>query len=81
MATRSKKVSLTTEHECAGQTAICEKLAESNTRLGWGFCIRPGAGRAGTYVQIATVKLDPGIRGRPKAVFATYCPFCGKKLV
>ena len=32
-------------------------------------------------VLIETEKVDSKTRGRPKTVVATFCPFCGKKLV
>lgn len=29
--------------------------------------------------MVATCKRDPSKRGKAKAMFATYCPFCGAK--
>lgn len=32
-----------------------------------------------TCVCVSTIKDDPRKRGKPKRVFAIYCPFCGEK--
>lgn len=64
------------DHSCF--TKADEKLAPKNTRLGYMFGISPT--NAGTFLRIATEKVDPSKRGRPINMAAIYCPFCGKKL-
>lgn len=63
-------------HPCFDQADA--KLADRNTRLSYMFGISPTG--AGTFLRIATEKVDTSKRGKPVNMAATYCPFCGKKL-
>jgi hypothetical protein len=51
------------------------KLAEHNTIINSTFWV--SAGPISPFVE--TRKLDTSKRGKPKAVFATFCPFCGEE--
>lgn len=35
--------------------------------------------RTGSRIVVATDKVDPGVRGNPVVLMATFCPFCGVK--
>lgn len=55
---------------CSCVAKINEKLREHNTMLVSTLFGHP-------RVLIDTCKLREGIRGKPKAVLASFCPFCG----
>lgn len=57
---------------CKCIATVNKKLAEHNTQIEV-----PIIGPNRPFV--ATVKINYMKRGRPKMMFATYCPFCGKK--
>jgi hypothetical protein len=38
------------------------------------------SGKKQTLLEVATARIDGGKRKPATHVFATYCPFCGKKL-
>lgn len=48
-------------------------LAQHNTRLDFNY-MNEGD------IFIKTIKVNEGKRGRPAAMLATYCPFCGVKI-
>lgn len=50
-------------------------LAEHNTQLVTTLLGNP------PRVVICTSKVDDRVRGRPKAVLANFCPFCGEACV
>jgi hypothetical protein len=50
-------------------------LAEHNTAILEPFWTL--SGKITPFVE--TTKLDISKRGKPKKIFATYCPFCGEK--
>lgn len=70
--------------QCKCAELADKKLALYNTRLSYMFGIFQrdnNGGQMVTTLQVATVKVDPRLRGNPRAVGATFCPFCGKKVM
>jgi hypothetical protein len=68
---------------CVCADLVDKKLAPRNTRLSYMFGIMPlgkHQARALVAVQITTVKIDEKKRGKPVAVAAQFCPFCGVAL-
>jgi hypothetical protein len=63
-------------HDCVQR--LNEHLAEFNTQIAPVFAL--GASSLSEYLQIATTKIDCGKRGKPRSMFASYCPFCGISL-
>ena len=55
-------------------------LAEFNTELDLVHSINFTNGSSRDWIQLATRKIDSKKRGKPKAVVASYCPSCGRKL-
>ena len=51
-------------------------LAERNTKLSQAFNL---SGSSNPLLMIKTEKLDDSKRQKPANMFASYCPFCGKK--
>jgi hypothetical protein len=64
------------QHKCLIEAD--KKLAEKNTRLSWMFGV--SSTNMGSFIRVATEKVDKSIRGKPLNIVANYCPFCGKKL-
>jgi hypothetical protein len=63
--------------ECIAE--VNAKLAEHNAQVHVPMFIigrKPGA-EPGPRVFVETIKLDEKRRGKPPALFATFCPFCG----
>lgn len=57
---------------------IDEHLEKYNTKLGAAIGIRDRQlVLFGVYIE--TYKIETKRRGRPKAIVASYCPFCGEK--
>jgi hypothetical protein len=50
-------------------------LAEYNTKIE--LPLWTSSGQRRPFVQ--TIKLDEKKRGKPQAIFASYCPFCGDR--
>lgn len=57
---------------CDCNDRVNEKLREHNTMLNCNF-LDPEM----TFVE--TIKIHSKIRGKPKMMAATFCPFCGEK--
>ena len=53
------------------------KLAKFNTVINAPFWV--SSGPIAPFIE--TRKIDTGKRGKPHAVFASHCPFCGEKYV
>lgn len=68
-----------TAHPCIKQ--VDKTLSPHNTRLKLGVMFNVLTGREREVLLIATEKVDPSKRRWMKNVAATYCPFCGKKIV
>lgn len=62
-------------HTCISQ--INERLKEHNAVMA-GAIDFSGKGRE--LVVLSVEKLDKKARKKPPALFASYCPFCGKEL-
>jgi hypothetical protein len=60
---------------------INKAIAPYNTCLSIPLMVILDTGKnvSGERVMLATEKIDPKKRGRPKALFAAFCPLCGKK--
>ena len=67
---------MTTKHDCFER--INEKLKPYNTRLAMSIDL---SGKNRELIQVATVKADIDVRKKPTSMFASYCPFCGVKLI
>ena len=63
------------KHDCIQR--INEQLTAHNTRIAQAIDF---SGKNRELIQVATVKADEGVRKKPSAMFATFCPFCGVKL-
>ena len=62
-------------HDCIAQ--INALLAEKNTKLVAAFSF---SNPSRELIQVSTEKADRNLRGKPVAMFASHCPFCGAKL-
>ena len=62
-------------HDCVEQ--INRLLADRNTALPTALSF---SNPERELIEVATVKKDTAVRGKPVRFFASYCPFCGKKL-
>lgn len=60
-------------HDCVAK--INELLKPRNTQLAPILAVS-----SREYIQLQTCKLDSKTKGKPLALFSTYCPFCGVKL-
>jgi hypothetical protein len=65
---------MTERHDCTER--INALLAPKNTILAVAFSIDS----ARELVMLTTVKADTKKRGKPATLFASFCPFCGRKL-
>ena len=63
---------------CDCITLVNEKLAEYNTQLSLTIALRDGTLKV-EGVRIETHKINDKQRGKPMAITAAYCPFCGEK--
>ena len=54
---------------------IDEHLAQFNTKVE--LPMWTASGKRTPFVQ--TIKKDQKKRGKPRMIFASYCPFCGEK--
>lgn len=62
-------------HDCISR--INDQLLAHNTRLAAALSFsQPDR----ELIQITTVKAAPATRGKPVAMFASFCPFCGVSL-
>lgn len=60
---------------CDCISRVDQKLAEFNTRIELPWWT--SSGKTNTpFIQ--TIKIDSKKRGKPQAVFASHCPFCGE---
>ena len=66
-----KKKTKTAVHHCL--TQVNKVLKEHNTELDSDL-LKPNR------IFIHTVKIESKIRGKPRTVLASHCPFCGEKL-
>lgn len=58
------------------------KLAYMNTRVSVVYGIDDAMNLTHTATKVVTEKVDKGIKGaKPQSLVATFCPFCGTKLV
>lgn len=62
-------------HDCTKR--INELLATRNTELASAISF---SSPESELIQVATVKKDSKQRGKPVAMFASFCPFCGVQL-
>jgi len=75
MATKEKsKKKPSTKCKCIA--LLNEKLTPHNTTLDLTFTLS-----GGTYIRMATTKIDTKKRGEVRHVVCAYCPCCGKKWV
>lgn len=65
--------------DCVAQTD--RYLASRNSRLVTRHIYNVKMDTQGERLVILTEKIDPTRHGRAVSMFATYCPFCGEKLV
>jgi len=65
--------------DCGCVKKIDKGLASHNTAIEVGFTMNFTTGTQGDCLLIQTRKVDPKKRGRPRPLFACYCPFCGTK--
>lgn len=72
MATRVKTKTVGRGCDCIALANLT--LRERNAKLNTGIRLSGGD----WFVMLDTMKLDPKKRGKPLAIAATYCPFCGK---
>lgn len=62
-------------HDCV--TRVNEKLALHNTKLAEIISLSE---KPRELIQVTTTKRNAAARGKPVAMFASYCPFCGAEL-
>lgn len=60
---------------CGCINRVNEHLAEFNTKIE--LPLWTNSGRLVPFVQ--TIKVDDKKRGKPKSMFASFCPFCGEE--
>lgn len=54
--------------------ALGLQLVESTTEKGWSADLH-------ARIIVATEKIDPKSRKKPPILYASFCPFCGKKIM
>lgn len=62
-------------HDCIRR--VNELLREHNTVISQAVSFSDPSRE---LIQVATAKVDSLVRSKPKALFASFCPFCGLKL-
>jgi len=63
------------QHRCI--TEINDRLKEHNAVLSMAIDF---SGKGRELVALSVEKLDSKVRKKPPAMFASYCPFCGRDL-
>lgn len=62
-------------HDCV--KTLNEQLAQYNTQVAGAISFSDPSRE---LIQVVTAKADPRVRGKPRALFASFCPFCGVSL-
>lgn len=62
-------------HDCFKR--LDEQLKQYNTKIAQAYSFDNPERE---LIQVATVKADSNVRVKPRALYATFCPFCGVKL-
>lgn len=64
---------------CECMSRIDGVLREHNTKLAVSFCLSADLSTADILPIVATEKVHRTLRGKPRTVLATFCPFCGMR--
>ena len=65
--------------KCIGLVNKTPEMLGANTQIENGYNLNFATGKCESYAMIVAGKVDTKSRKKPKQVYATFCPFCGKR--